>query len=86
MTTSTHSLPTKAVSGAAEALSSPSPGQHPDERLASLRARAEAVGYKISRCYHADGGAPTFCATRRGLVRELRDIAAVHAFVARIAP
>lgn len=49
----------------------------------ALRAAAAFAGYTLSRTNPADGTV-TFYATRWGLVRELRDLAAVAAFLTQI--
>ena len=49
------------------------------KRFATMRALLALKGYSLSRT-HGDDGPVCFYVTRWGLVRELRDIAAVRAF------
>ncbi len=59
--------------------------QHDDDgkRFATLRALLALKGYSLSRT-HGDDGPVCFYVMRWGLVRELRDIAAVRAFAQQV--
>ena len=59
--------------------------QHADDgkRFATLRAHLALKGYSLSRT-HGDDGPVCFHVNRWGMVRELRDIAAVRAFAQQV--
>lgn len=58
-------------------------GASPDKAFITLRALLALKGHVLSRS-HGDDGPVRFYVTRWGLVRELRDIAAVRAFAEQV--
>jgi len=58
-------------------------GDGADKAFLTLRARLALKGHVLSRT-HGDDGPVRFYVTRWGLVRELRDIAAVRAFAEQV--
>lgn len=62
---------------------SPATGDGADKALLTLRALLALKGHVLSRT-HGDDGPVRFYVTRWGLMRELRDIAAVRAFAEQV--